>query len=172
MPPRFFFVVWNLNRRTVWYSPMTFKIRVRSNVCPVLCGLLMEHKEYFFSVWSKFVQIKTLLMLQVFIRACISKSRDHRLILCGELTQQTNNRNKGWNTIFGVHTHSPAQRNHKLQPAKGSNYAPKQNLQFQLNLLVPHYLPLLWLIIREGHWLLGTDEDLAVSGNIFGGGGL
>lgn len=79
---------------------------------------------------------------------------------------------------LGSHTHFPAQKKHKWWPAKGSNSALKKkqkkktkNVQFQLNFVVLQWLPLLWLIIQEGCWLLGTDEDLAVSGNILGGGG-
>lgn len=88
---------------------------------------------------------------------------------CSNTTWDKGTKDK--NTILVHRITSLQRKKHKWQPTKGSKSALKpKNVHFLPNFVVLQWLPLLWLIIQEGCWLLGTDEDLAVWGNILGGG--
>ena len=143
-----------------------------SNMCPVFCGHWAFYGiQMVLSVCSKFTELKThpkagrgyfmgLLM-------CMFESpgtRDDKLHSESSLKQHK----QRTTYYFGLHTLPPPQKNHKWQPAKGSNYALKtKTIQFQQNFLVPRWLPLLWLIIQGGALVAGDRWRFGCFGGTF-----
>lgn len=151
---------------------MTFKIQISSTVC-LVCSWHWSHYriQVVLSVRSKFIKLKTLAKaglktFYVFIKRLSCQHPETQVDkFCSKATlrMKTNDITPSWFFLNRATTNDGL--------VKVATMHQNKNLQFQLNFVVLQWLLLLWLIIQEGYWLLGTDEDLAVSGNILEGGG-